>query len=55
MIIMSQDFEEKMPFLLGATAQLVHPAGRRGGTPTLGWWHCPHHGARPKQEAADEF
>ena len=28
------------------------PAGReaigsKGDTPTLGWWHCPRHGARP--------
>ena len=35
-------------FLLGGAALLE--AGRKGGTPTLGWWHCPRHGARPFRE-----
>ena len=26
------------------------PAGRMGGTPTQGWWHCPRRGARPFRE-----
>ena len=37
-------------FLLGGAAQAVEPPGRKGGTPTLGWWHCPRRGARPFRE-----
>ena len=37
-------------FLLGGAAQAAEPPGRKGGTPTLGWWHCPRRGARPFRE-----
>ena len=36
-----------MTFLVGGAAQLVRPAGRRGGTPTRGWWQCLRHGPDP--------
>ena len=37
-------------FFVGGAARAAEPPGRKGGTPTLGWWHCPRHGARPFRE-----
>ena len=37
-------------FLVGGAAQVDYPLGSKGGTPTLGWWHCPRRGARPFRE-----
>ena len=34
-------------FLVGGAAQANYSLGRRGGTPTLGWRHCPRHGLDP--------
>ena len=44
-IIMCNDKHSTNSTVLVASE--VRPAGRKGGTPTLGWRHCPRLGARP--------